>query len=91
MLTTGVKLAIAQLAYFLIATPLILYCLWSHGRRRCLGWLFLSLFATIRVISAILTISERSSQGPPSIGVQVLSGSAISPLMVSIAGVMHES
>lgn len=91
MLATNVKIAIAQLAFFIAISPLILFCIWTHGRRHCLGWLFLSFFATIRVIGSILTISERSAQGPPGIGVQVLSGSAISPLLVGIAGVMHES
>lgn len=91
MLITNVKIAIAQLVYFITVAPLIIYCLWIHGRRKCLGWLFLFFFATVRVISSILTISQKSRIGPPITAVQVVSGIAISPLLVGVGGVMHES
>ena len=88
--TTG-KIAIAQLAFFIIAIPLTLYCLFKHGKHGLLGWFFISLFCIIRIVGAALIISNESANKPLSTAGLIISSVAIAPLIISVGGIAHES
>lgn len=55
------KIAIAQLAFFIIAIFPALYCLFKHGQLGLLGWGFLCVFCIIRIVGAAIVVSDEST------------------------------
>jgi hypothetical protein len=88
--TTG-HIAIAQLAFFLIAILPANYCLLKHGLPGILGWLFLVMFCLIRIIGTAIIVSDESRNKPVSQAGGIITSIAIAPLIIATAGVAHES
>ncbi|UNI22778.1 hypothetical protein JDV02_008634 [Purpureocillium takamizusanense] len=79
-------LLIAQLAlYAPLALP-TLYLLYSHGRHGLLAWLYLLAFCILRVTGAAMGLND-----PHNAGSQIISSIGLSPLLLSIDGVLHEA
>ncbi|KAK4868016.1 hypothetical protein LT330_007675 [Penicillium expansum] len=70
--------------YALLAIP-VLYLLVRHGRYGLLGWLFLFLFCTLRIIGGALAVKDTS------ITASIISSVGLSPLLLAAAGILHEA
>ncbi|KAL0942077.1 uncharacterized protein CTRU02_204840 [Colletotrichum truncatum] len=79
---------IAVLVIFIILSLPTFFILWRHGKRGSayLGWGYLLLFCSLKVISSGLGLAD--SQSPGSI---VVSSIGLSPLLLSLAGILHEA
>ena len=88
--TTG-KIAIAQLAFFLVAFLPAQYVLIKHGIRGFLGWLFICLFCSIRIVGAAIIIHDESGNKPPSEAGLIISSVAVAPMIIALGGIAHES
>lgn len=88
--TTG-KIAIAQLAFFLAAVLPAHYCLFKHRGHGFLGWLFLCLFCIIRITGAAIIVADESGNKAVSKAGLIISSVAVAPLILSVAGIAHES
>jgi hypothetical protein len=86
MTSSRTAVAIVQLAVYIILLPLILYLLYSHGKRGILGYLYLFLFCTLQIISGGLQIAN-----PTSTTAAILSSVGLSPLLLGLAGLLHEA
>lgn len=82
------SLALAELIYYIPSTIPVLFLLWRH-RRHFLGWLFLFVFASLQIVGSGMTISA-GENGTPSATAITLTSVGMSPLMLAIAGVIHE-
>ena len=86
MSTQSKDVAIAQLATYIILLPLIAYLLYAHGKRGLLGYLYLFVFCSMQLISAGLQIAN-----PTSTTAAILSSVGLSPLLLGLAGIVHEA
>lgn len=78
-------LSAATLAIYLTLSLPVLFLLKKHGRHGFLGWLFLFLFCTLRIISGAMAL--KSTSGAASI----VSNVGLSPLLLASAGILHEA
>lgn len=79
-------LYIAQLVIYSILLQPALYCLIKHGRHGILGWLYLQMFCTVRVVGATLIIHQKSSTGP---AILIVNSFGLSPLLLCAAGILQ--
>ncbi|KFY76387.1 hypothetical protein V499_03963 [Pseudogymnoascus sp. VKM F-103] len=91
MFDTAGKIAIAQLAFFIIAIFPALYCLFKHGQHGLLGWGFLCVFCIIRIVGAANIVSDESTNKTLSEAGLIIASVAIAPPIISIGGIAHES
>jgi prolipoprotein diacylglyceryltransferase len=91
MFDTAGKIAVAELAFFIIAIFPALYCLFKHGKHGLLGWVFLCVFCTIRIVGAAIIVSDESTNKTVSEAGLIIASVAIAPLIISIGGIAHES
>ncbi|KAL4888818.1 integral membrane protein [Aspergillus ambiguus] len=70
--------------YAVLAIP-VLYLLVRHRRYGLLGWLFLFLFCTLRIIGGALAVNN------PSAAANIISSVGLSPLLLATAGILHEA
>lgn len=92
-LSNTTVLAIVELAIYLLLVPQTIYLAYRHGRHAILGYLYLNLVCVVRIVADILQIAQQNSttsSGSPSIASIVLSSLGISPLLLAIAGFLHE-
>lgn len=83
-------LYIAELVIYIFLFQPALYCLWKHGKRGILGWLYLQFFCAIRVVASAVTIHEEDTHTSGSTSL-ILSSVGLSPLLLAAAGVLHEA
>ncbi|KFZ25178.1 hypothetical protein V502_00347 [Pseudogymnoascus sp. VKM F-4520 (FW-2644)] len=91
MFDTAGKIAIAQLAFFIIAIFPALYCLFKHGQHGLLGWVSLCVFCIIRIVGAAIIVSDESTNKTVSEAGLIIASVAIAPMIISVGGVAHES
>jgi hypothetical protein len=78
-------LSVAELAiYISLAFPTV-YLIIKHGRQRLLGWLFLFIFCTLRIIGGALAINSSSPTA------NIISSVGLSPLLLAASGILHEA
>ncbi|KAL2022921.1 hypothetical protein VTK56DRAFT_4136 [Thermocarpiscus australiensis] len=70
--------------YAVLAIP-VLYLLFRHRRYGLLGWLFLFVFCTLRIIGGGLAISDTG------VAANIISSVGLSPLLLATAGILHEA
>ncbi|KAK6001685.1 hypothetical protein QM012_002175 [Aureobasidium pullulans] len=70
--------------YAVLILPTI-YCLFRHARYGILGWAYLVVFCSLRIIGGALSISN--GQG---IAAKIISSVALSPLLLAATGLLHE-
>ena len=83
-------LAIVELAIYLLLLPQTIWLAHRHGRHGILGYIYLNITCGVRIIADIVQIAERNHTGPPTIAVVVLGSIGLSPLMLAVAGFLHE-
>jgi hypothetical protein len=83
-MTSG--LLIAQLALYAPLTLPTLYLLYSHGRHGLFAWLYLLAFCVLRITGAAMGLND-----PHNTGTQIISSIGLSPLLLSIDGMLHEA
>lgn len=66
------------------------YNLFHHGKRGILGWLYLVLFCTIRLVAAVIDMLEKKSGSGITVTL-IVENIGLSPLMLAILGVLHEA
>ncbi|KAF2667841.1 hypothetical protein BT63DRAFT_441400 [Microthyrium microscopicum] len=87
-------LAIAELVIYILLLPVFIFVLARHGKHGIIGWLFLALFAVLRIIADGFQIDDRIKQNK---GEQVSSTGAIinsvgvSPLLIALASIVCEA
>ena len=78
------SIAVAQVILYILLTPLAFYVLIKHGRPGFLGWLYLFVFCSIRLIGGAMSIAKSPAAG-------IVSNIGLSPLLLAVAGIVHES
>ena len=85
-------LAIVELVLYLGVTPLVLYLTYRHGRHAFLGYLYLNLACGVRIVADIIDIVDDSkSSGAPSLAAIIVGSIGLSPLILALAGFLHEA
>jgi hypothetical protein len=88
---TGI-LAIVELVLYLGVSPLVLYLSYRHGRHGFLGYLYLNLACGVRIVADIIDIVDDSkSRGAPSLASIIVGSIGLSPLILGLAGFLHEA
>lgn len=77
-------IATAQVVLYALLGPPALYVLVKHGRPGILGWLYLFVFCTLRVIGGAMSIAGSEAAG-------IVSNIGLSPLLLAVTGIVHES
>ncbi|KAK4867306.1 hypothetical protein LT330_000816 [Penicillium expansum] len=77
---------IAQLVLYAPLTLPTLYLLFRHGHHGLLAWFYLLAFFVLRVTGAAMGLND-----PHNVGAQIISSIGLSPLLLSIDGVLHEA
>lgn len=86
-------LYIVDLVFYIILFPVTLYLAYRHGRHAILGYFYLNVCCAVRIVADIVSVvdaSHTSANGQPSIASAVLGSIGLSPLMLSLAGFLHE-
>lgn len=78
-------LSAATLAIYIVLFIPIVYILIKHGRQGLLGWLFLAIFCTIRIIGSGLAVSNTSGAA------SIVSNIGLSPLLFATGWILRES
>ena len=84
-------LAIASLVIYALFLPPTLYCLWAHGRHGFLGWFYLQAFCLLRIIGNALELHYAATGTRSSNSIFIINNVGLSPLLVAIAGILHEA
>lgn len=77
-------LSIATLAIYILLFIPTVFVLIKHGRQGLLGWLFLAIFCTIRIVGSGLSISNSSAAS-------IISNVGLSPLLFATCGILREA
>ena len=85
MLSQTQQVSAFELAIYALLFPVTLFILVRHGHPGILGWLYLNIFATLRLVGAGLTISNGTSTGA-----LIINAVGLSPLLLANAGVIRE-
>lgn len=84
-------LSCVELALYLILSPLALFITYRHGRPGFLGYFYLNLSIAVRIAAAIAQLVDNKKEATaPSLVTTVLSSIGISPLLLAMAGLLHE-
>jgi hypothetical protein len=81
------RLAVAELAIFLVLLPIVVYILVRHGKHGLDGWGFLVIFCVLRLTSSGLQVGNKN--GTSSTG-SIINSIGISGLLLAFSGVLHE-
>ncbi|CAI7587268.1 unnamed protein product [Penicillium bialowiezense] len=79
------NLSAAELAIYIILAIPTLYLLVKHGRQGILGWLFLFIFCSLRIIGSALGLKDSSPTA------SLISSVGLSPLLLATSGILHEA
>lgn len=77
------SISTAELAIYALFSIAVLYILVKHGRPGFLGWFYLFIFCTIRIVGGVLEIKKSSSAS-------VVANIGLSPLLLATSGILHE-
>ena len=89
MWTKSITLSCVELAIYLPLVPIVLYLAYRHGKHGLLGYISLNLFVPLRIVADIISIADRNDT-TPSIASAVVSSIGLSPLLLCLAGLLHE-
>lgn len=84
-------LSIVELALYAPLLPLAEYLLYRHGRHGILGYFYLSAACTVRIVSDIVQLATSANDSKPSLASTILSSVGLTPLMLALAGMLHEN
>ncbi|KAF3763070.1 hypothetical protein M406DRAFT_73723 [Cryphonectria parasitica EP155] len=88
MTSSVVGYAAAVLTIYLVLLGPAIYCFARHGVKHQIwvGWLYFILFCLLRIIGSAMEISS-----PDSIAAAIISSVGLSPLTISLFGILHEA
>lgn len=75
-----------KLAVYILCSLPSAYCLFKHGKTGFFGWLYVSIFCVLRVVTGAMAL-QGNQTGESYL---VLNSIGLSPLMLAISGVLHE-
>jgi hypothetical protein len=85
-------LSVVELALYLVLTPITAFLAFRHHLHGLLGHFYLNIFCVIRVVADIVAIAQRNHDpSKPTIINAVLSSIGLSPLILALAGFIHET
>ncbi|GAD98758.1 conserved hypothetical protein [Paecilomyces variotii No. 5] len=82
-------LPIAQLIIYCVLVLPILYCLYRHGKPGLLGWLYLFIFCTLRIVGSGLEMGHGGNSSSSS--ALLVNNIGLSPLLLAAVGILHEA
>lgn len=77
----------AQIAIYCLLTVPVLYLLFRHGPQGIMGWGYLFAFCSLRIIGGAMVLSN----GPMDQTSAIISNIGLSPLLLSMSGILHEA
>ena len=83
-------LLVATLVVYAVIIQPITYCVWKHGVRGLLGWLVIQIFCVVRIVGSVLQIREEKT-GSGVTATLVVANFGLSPMLLGVAGVLHEA
>ena len=88
METPSENLALAVLIIFATLAIPTIFVAWRHGFRglAILGWGYLFVFCSLKIIGSAMQLSD-----PKGVGASIVNNIGLSPLLLAVAGVLHES
>lgn len=90
MPTPAFSLAIVEVVFFSLMVPPVLYVAWVHRRPQTLGWIFIFLFLVLQITGSAITL-HAGTTGPLPITGAIITGVGLSPQLLGVLGVLHES
>lgn len=90
MTTPAFSLAIVEVIFFSLMVPPVLYVAWVHRRPQTMGWVYILLFLVLQTTGSAITL-HAGTTGPPSITGAIITGIGLSPQLLGVLGVLHES
>ncbi len=91
MFDTSESIALGQLIFFLVCTPPSFYILFKHLKSNLSGWLFLTVFCTIRIVGSAIVVHSQTTSEPVGKAGSIIPSVAVLPLIIAVTGVGHES
>lgn len=76
----------AELAIYAALSFPILYILFRHGRVGLVGWTYLFMFCTIRIVGGAMSMGDA-----PSSAMTIIANVGLSPLLLAVSGILHEA
>jgi hypothetical protein len=85
-------LSCVELALYAILSLPALFIAYRHGRHGLLGYFYLNISIAVRIAAAIAQLidNNNSPSATPSLAAAVLSSIGLSPLLLAVAGFLHE-
>lgn len=83
---TSSSLSVFQLAIYSLLSLPILFILSRHGTQGLLGWAYLFVFCSLRIVGSALQISN-----PQGTGASIIANIGLSPLLLATLGLIHEA
>ncbi|CAG9953072.1 unnamed protein product [Clonostachys rosea f. rosea IK726] len=78
------QLSIAQLAIHATLSVPTFYILWKHGVTGLLGWGYLLVFFSLRIVGCAMALSGNTSAA-------IISNIGLSPILLATGGILHEA
>lgn len=75
----------ADLAIYAVLIIPAAYCLWTHAPHGIVGWAYLVIFCSLRIIGGALSVSNGKG-----VAAKIISSVALSPLLLAATGLLHE-
>ncbi|OTB02052.1 hypothetical protein M426DRAFT_265148 [Hypoxylon sp. CI-4A] len=85
-MTSSSSLATALLAIYVTASLPIIYIAFKHGWKHLIGWIFLFIFCTLKIVASAIEMSS-----PYETGVAIVASIGLSLLLAAVCGALHES
>lgn len=79
------SLSAAECAFYAVLIIPVLFLIVRHGLHGLLGWLFLALFCTLRIIGGGMAVNDSSPAA------SIISNVGLSPILLAAAGILHEA
>ncbi|KAF2482463.1 hypothetical protein BDY17DRAFT_324743 [Neohortaea acidophila] len=84
-------LAVVELICYAVLIPFSLYVGFRHGKKAILGYLYLNILCTLRVVADIIQLASGTNpNAKPSLAATIVSSVGLSPLLLGLAGFLHE-
>lgn len=74
----------AELAIYAILSIPNIYILFKHGRTGFLGWIYLFVFCTLRIVGGAMDLAGSTAAG-------LISSVGLSPLLLAAFGILREA
>ncbi|KIW97348.1 uncharacterized protein Z519_02740 [Cladophialophora bantiana CBS 173.52] len=91
-MSNTVMLDTIEIVVYILLIPLIVILGVRHGLTHSLGYIFLCVFAVLRILADSLGIADRNSTNPNTIIMtSAMHSAGLSPLLLVLAGFAHEA